>query len=256
MVFSREVASRILAYRSAIETISDLRIRRLFRVALAATAVPVSNVVVSGKGRRYRGGWQQREMSPDQVDKLFLKSITQAFYDLRRFEARRCVEYAVLRGDARRLAKHVGQHDLAVFSPPYSNSFDYTDVYNVELWALGYLSGPEANVSLRQSTLRSHVQLVRDMSFESLPSASLKRTIAALAEVRPQLWSIHIPEMIGAYMADLAMVLRGLVSAYDQVVALMSLWETVAMRLLMLKWQRSWLSSLSHLAMSQAIRAL
>jgi len=29
--------------------------------------------------------------------------------------------------------------DAAIFSPPYPNSFDYTDVYNLELWVLGYL---------------------------------------------------------------------------------------------------------------------
>ena len=38
----------------------------------------------------------------------------------------------------------IGPHDLAVFSPPYPNSFDYTDVYNVELWAMGYLRNSDA----------------------------------------------------------------------------------------------------------------
>jgi hypothetical protein len=209
-IFSRAVAARILAYRSAIESIADPNIQRLFRVTLASTLIPVSNVTISGKGRRYRSGWERRPASPDLVDQLFREGISQALYDLRRYGARRTREYAVLRGDARTLASSVGAHDLAVFSPPYPNSFDYTDVYNVELWALGYLDGRGANLALRSSTLRSHVQIFRDMSYADLQSPLLDATIAALREVRSELWNRHIPEMIGAYMADMAKVLEGL----------------------------------------------
>jgi hypothetical protein len=209
-VFSRAVAARILAYRSAIEAVADPGIRRLFRVALASSTVPASNVTVSGKGRRYRRGWERKPTSPDLVDRLFCESLTQALYDLRRYSARRCRDYHVLRGDARKLASSVGEHDLAVFSPPYPNSFDYTDVYNVELWSLGYLKGRADNTVLRNATLRSHVQIFRDMSYPDFQSTLLSRTIAALREARSQLWNRQIPEMVGAYMADMATVLRGL----------------------------------------------
>jgi len=209
-IFSRAVAARILAYRSSIEAVADPNIQRLFRVILASALIPVSNVTVSGKGRRYRDGWERRRSSPDLVDRLFREGVAQALYDLRRYGARRCREYTVLRGDARDLASSVGAHDLAVFSPPYPNSFDYTDVYNVELWAMGYLNGRAANLALRKSTFRSHVQIFRDMSHADLQSPLLNKTIAALREVRSQLWNRHIPEMIGAYISDMATVLRGL----------------------------------------------
>jgi hypothetical protein len=209
-IFSQTVATRILAYRSAIEAVADPNVQRLFRVTLASALIPVSNVTVSGKGRRYRSGWERRPAAPDLVDQLFREGVAQALYDLRRYGARRTREYAVLRGDARKLASTVGAHDLAVFSPPYPNSFDYTDVYNVELWALGYLNGRGANSSLRHSTLRSHVQILRDMGHVDLRSPLLDKTIAALSEVRSALWNRHIPEMIGAYMADMATVLEGL----------------------------------------------
>jgi hypothetical protein len=132
-IFSRAVARRFLAYRSAIDEISDAAVRRLFRVVLASASIPASNVVVSGKGRRYRRGWQGRAVEPELVGRLFREGVLQAIYDLRRFAERRCLDYRVLRGDARAIAGEVGPHDLAVFSPPYPNSFGYTDVYNVEL---------------------------------------------------------------------------------------------------------------------------
>ncbi len=209
-IFSREVAERILAYRHAIEAVRDQDIRRLFRVTLASALIPVSNVTVSGKGRRYRSGWERRPASPDLVDQLFREGVVQALYDLRRYGARRCRDYTLLRGDARNLASTVGSHDLAVFSPPYPNSFDYTDVYNVELWAMGYLGDQAENLSLRQATLRSHVQIFRDMTGAGLKSPLLDRTVEALVEARPRLWNRHIPDMIGAYMADMLKVLNGL----------------------------------------------
>ena len=209
-VFSRAVASRILAYRKAIERLPDEHSRRLFRVVLASAAVPASNVVVSGKGRRYRRGWWKRESDPALVDTLFRRGVAEALHDLRRFASRRCIEYAVLRGDARILAASIGAHDLAVFSPPYPNSFDYTDVYNVELWSMGYLSDGQSNRRLREATLRSHVQLLRGFDSGTVGGATLRTTVEGLREVRGELWNRHIPEMIGAYAADLAVVLERL----------------------------------------------
>ena len=209
-VFSRGVASRILAYRKAIERVRDERSRRLFRVVLASTVIPASNVVVSGKGRRYRSGWWKRESDPELVNRLFCRGVVQALHDLRRFASRRCLRYTLMRGDARALAGSIGEHDLAVFSPPYPNSFDYTDVYNVELWSMGYLGDGAANRRLREATLRSHVQLHRDFDAGRVRSATLGTTVEALRDVRDELWNRHIPEMIGAYTADLAVVLEQL----------------------------------------------
>ena len=206
-IFSRAVARRILAYRTAIELVQHESCKRLFRVILASTAIPASNVVVSGKGRRYRQGWSERECDPGIVDELFWKGVLEAFHDLRRFASRQCLDYTLLRGDARTLAADIGPHDLAVFSPPYPNSFDYTDVYNVELWAMGYLRNNNENARLRQATLRSHVQLLRDFDSHGVRSLTLTNTIDALRQVRGELWNRHIPEMIGAYAGDLALVM-------------------------------------------------
>ena len=209
-IFSRSVAARLLAYRSAIEEVADPRIQRLFKVILASVAVPVSNVTISGKGRRYRSNWQSRPSTPGRVDDLFQRGVKQAFSDLQRYGARRCQDYVLLRGDARDLVYKIKDHDLVVFSPPYPNSSDYTDIYNVELWTLGYLDGREANTSLRKTTLRSHVQIIHDLTYSDLQSPLLINTIAALHSVRSKLWNRNIPEMIGSYMEDLKKILQGL----------------------------------------------
>lgn len=209
-IFWRDVARRLVAYRDAINLERDAAVQRLFKVILASATVPASNVVVSGKGRRYRRGWQTRRTSPDAIDSWFRDGVLRALYDLRRFSDRRCCDYRLLRGDARQLVGEIEELDLAVFSPPYPNSFDYTDVYNVELWTLGYLDSAEKNKALREQTLRSHVQIYRDMSSEGVCSSTLLHTMEELEAASARLWNRHIPGMIGAYTADMAIVLKGL----------------------------------------------
>jgi hypothetical protein len=98
--------------------------------------------------------------------------------------------------------------DIVIFSPPYPNSFDYTDIYNLELWMLGYLSCRNDNTALRKATVRSHVQVKRDFSVAELPSRELKRAYSLLCRRRSDLWDGNIPEMVAAYFGDMHTILR------------------------------------------------
>ena len=209
-IFWRDVANRIAAFRNAILEIPDPAVARLFRVILASGITGVSNVRVSGKGRRYRGGWKNRKVIPGDVDRYFQSGVSQALYDLHRYSRRSCTDYVLLRGDSRREIENVDEFELAVFSPPYPNSFDYTDVYNVELWASGYLDSKDANIRLRNNTLRSHVQIRRDMTWEGLDNRLLQDTVERLDEVADKLRNNQIPAMIGAYFLDMAGIIDGL----------------------------------------------
>jgi hypothetical protein len=209
-IFSKPVAARIDSYLKAINNISAVEIRRLFKVLLGSILIPVSNVIISGKGRRYRRGWENRPVRVENVDDLFQEYALNAIFDLQMYKSRAVRNFTLLQGDSRGLLLGINEIDLSVFSPPYPNSFDYTDVYNVELWMLGYLKGSASNLNLRNSTLRSHVQINRDMSGNCYASRTLKRTIASLNESRGQLWNQHIPEMIAAYVSDMGDIMSTL----------------------------------------------
>lgn len=210
-LFSNDVAARFCAYRAAIEEVRDPVTRRLLKVLLGATAVPASNVLVSGKGRRYRGRWKDTPIEPDAVDRLFEQGVLNALFDLRRFETRHCLEYDVLCGDARVRLSEVERADISIFSPPYPNSFDYTDVYNIELWMMGYLNGAVENRRLREATLRSHVQIKRDLTTTApVVGSLLEQTLVSLTAVETELWSSDIRPMIAAYFDDMGGILTTL----------------------------------------------
>jgi len=49
--------------------------------------------------------------------------------------------------------------DLFIFSPPYPNNIDYTEVYKLEAWLLGLYDDASGFSAQRRNTIRSHASL-------------------------------------------------------------------------------------------------
>jgi hypothetical protein len=209
-VFWAGALDRILSLRAGLEAVQDPDARRMLRVLLGSILIETSNVVVNGKGRRYRGGWADRRITALDVDRLFDEAIARAARDLTEFSGRPRADVTLLRGDTRRLVADVEEADVAIFSPPYPNSFDYTDVYNLELWVLGYLDDAASNRELRLSTLRSHVQVAWQKGGGEVRSRVLADTLSRLERERERLWNTNLVSMIDAYFQDMALVLAGI----------------------------------------------
>ena len=209
-IFNHDVAAQLLAYRESIAELPEGSHRRLLRVLLGSIAIKLSNVTISGKGRRYRMGWPARRIKAADVDHAFREAFEEAVRDISRYGRRAEPNYTLLRGDARQLIREAPPAEFSLFSPPYPNSFDYTDIYNVELWLLGYLNSSKDNRTLREATMRSHVQIKRSYECDWPKSRLLKKTIDALGKKNDKLWDADIPAMVTAYFADLASILRGL----------------------------------------------
>ena len=202
-VFNRDVASAVAAFVLALEHEADPVNKRLIKTAIGACLIPASNVLVNGKGRRYRRSWQTRRVSGDEFYDRVRMKLTKIINDVSRYSRYFKSEASILHADARHAGHYVPEFDVAVFSPPYPNSFDYTDVYNVELWVLGYLRGRRDDRFLRARTLSSHVQISRAFAPPPAGSPILDETIEALELLRAKLWHKNIPAMIGSYFNEL-----------------------------------------------------
>jgi hypothetical protein len=71
-------------------------------------------------------------------------------------------EYEIVRADGRSLDNlgselvRPGSVSLMVYSPPYLNQIDYTEVYKVESWLLGFIDSNNTMKNQRLATVRSH----------------------------------------------------------------------------------------------------
>ena len=202
-VFASDVFDTIVALRECISALENHDVARLLKVLLGSVLVYCSNVIVNGKGRKYRRQWELERKSPSTVIDSLDGAVDRAVADLIGYSARRASRWDVYCGDARTSLDQVGQADVAVFSPPYPNSFDYTDIYNIELWMLGYLESSSDNRNLRFNTLRSHVQIRWANDSLAVSSPALKRTFAALEMRQSHLWNKDLPKMIVYYFSDL-----------------------------------------------------
>jgi hypothetical protein len=98
---------------------------------------------------------------------------------------------SVVLGDARTSMPFVGgrKAQLCLFSPPYPNNIDYTEVYKLELWLLGLIETQAAFAEQRRQTVRSHPSLKFEdrYRYESLAfSSQVERILAPLLDAVPE----------------------------------------------------------------------
>jgi hypothetical protein len=133
----------------------------LFYVALASIVEDVSNLRKDGRMVRY----SRKENLPS-VYEHFKSKVTEIQDDIYRekslFDIPLC-STKIINGDSRTISKELkrvhiipNDFDLILYSPPYLNNFDYTEVYKLELFMTERLTNYRKFKRLRQLTLRSH----------------------------------------------------------------------------------------------------
>lgn len=161
--------TQLVRIRRAIENArrdSDEQDVALSQVALGAVVETVGNLRRDGRALRY-------------TQKLYRPSVSLAFEEKARQMSNDMpceavnVSGRIARGDGRRLDGIDGRFapfDLIVFSPPYPNNIDYTEVYKLENWLLGYLCDTREFTEQRLRTVYSHPSILRE---PPLPSKGL-----------------------------------------------------------------------------------
>jgi DNA modification methylase len=214
-IFNKPVANAILDITSRIKEIErgeDELYAGLFKIALASQLVSVSNVYRNGKCLTYRNSWQDIKISRKEVHQRFLAHCKEVLLlDIRTNQLNLPkVENGnnLYNGDSREHIRFIPDNsvDLVITSPPYLNSRDYTDIYRLELWMLGYVTKFAEEKIIRKSALTSHVQV--QLEHKNSPNIpELNRFLRHLARMNGSLWNKNIPNMVKGYFADMNQLL-------------------------------------------------
>ena len=155
--------------------------------------------------------WQDHEASASQFRERF-KARSEAIADDLIAEPLVGRPSSVTEGDARRLicAPTNERFRLCVTSPPYLNSFDYSDVYRPELFIGGFVDTNKTLMKVRLKTVRSHIQANWKSPHNDEFGSLYANCISNIRERSDELWNPRIPEMIQAYFEDMEKILRGL----------------------------------------------
>ncbi|MCB0171948.1 MAG: hypothetical protein KDJ97_15480 [Anaerolineae bacterium] len=187
-------------------------IRDVFRLCLIGAAMDASNATKDGKCLRYRRDWKEQRFEKKDFLFAFSKRVNEVKQDLDSCPLKKSKTKVELT-DSRQLTtlnKSNEKFKLCVMSPPYLNSFDYTDVYRPELFLGKFVRSQEELQQLRLKTLRSHVQVSWNTPTEMDFGQHFTNSFVEIKERADTLWDKRIPSMIQAYFEDMKQVLSNL----------------------------------------------
>ena len=182
-IFSSSRIRTLLAAREHLLEVEkiDQPERDFFLLGLAAILEDLSGAMKDGRALRIKGGRSRRASSLGSSEPLIasegaVKRALAGQWSAMISDLRACDDEARalalrtsthhLSGDARKLdtielyeggeAFPAGWANLSLFSPPYLNCIDYTELYKLELWFMGHIRDHASFRRARLGTLRSH----------------------------------------------------------------------------------------------------
>jgi hypothetical protein len=186
--------------------------KMLVQLCLLGAVMSVCNAYRDGKCLRYRSDWATRKLRRDDLIAKFQERADLVYSDLLQegvLKGRGGLGRAtIIEGDCRTLMGSYEKDEkfhLCVTSPPYLNSFDYSDIYRPELFLGKFIKTNQDLYRLRLKTIRSHVQAAWATPSNDTQSTLLSDVLEKL-EGRA-LWSNRLPDMVRAYFDDMKLVM-------------------------------------------------
>ena len=187
-------------------------VRDLLRLGLIGAAMDVCNASKDGKCLRYRRDWPALAFDDVSFAHAFETRVDEIVEDLQNVPLKK-TNTNIVTADARHdMQQLMGfrRFKLCVTSPPYLNSFDYTDVYRPELFLGRFVKSMAELRELRLRTIRSHTQVKWEDPKEDEFGPHFTPVLEEIRDQRESLWNRRIPKMIRAYFEDMRLILRQL----------------------------------------------
>ena len=188
--------------------------KRLLRLALIGAAIDCGNFVRDGKALRYRQALLDCEYDEGALDEALVGRVELMVEDLVESSGSIRKIGRVRSGDSRTLlsANQPISYELCITSPPYLNSFDYSDIYRPELFLGRFVSTTDELRQIRLTTVRSHVQASWFKPVCGDFGQLFSEALEGVKENSANLWDQRIPMMIQAYFEDMQIVLQRLLN--------------------------------------------
>lgn len=214
-LFNSDVLNGFEGGVNYLNQIQNKSIRDILKLSLINSVMDNCNAKKDGKCLRYKQKWDSLNLNKYTLIESFKINNEVFLNDICSSEI---VEKSrIFLGDSRKLIQQKGhKFKLCITSPPYLNSFDYTDVYRPELFLGGFISDAEQLYNLRFRTIRSHIRMKgTNPSYRSF-GPIYERILQDINEKKSLLWHSKIPLMIEAYFEDMEIILKSLLQKAEQ----------------------------------------
>ncbi|NDV47910.1 hypothetical protein D0T49_12730 [Paludibacter sp. 221] len=206
-LFNADILNSFEGGISRLNKVENSNIRDILKLSLIGSTMDNSNARRDGKCLRYKNNW--KELNFDKT--LFIKSLEKRLLAIREDLAKedKLTAPKIVCGDSRAVIKEelTEKFSLCITSPPYLNTFDYTDIYRPELFLGRFVNSMSELYDLRLTTVRSHVQAKWDKPSQSNFGTLYDVALKEILQRRENLMHKDIPVMIQAYFEDMQNIL-------------------------------------------------
>lgn len=200
------------AFQGGLNIVNEARtknIKDILKLALISASMQNCNAKRDGKCLRYHKGWEDNGFDKESFLLSLKDNLEIIKEDIQ--DTPILLKPDIINGDCRKILSSNDGFDkfkLCITSPPYLNTFDYTDIYRPELFLGKFINNPKDLYDLRLKTVRSHIQAKWEkpklMDFGSLYEKSIKHVNSNLENLMHK----NIPMMIQAYFEDMFNILK------------------------------------------------
>ncbi|MDT0642593.1 hypothetical protein RM553_07070 [Zunongwangia sp. F363] len=185
--------------------------KSVLQLASIIAAMQNCNAKKDGKCLRYRDNWKSKHYDSTTYLQSVEKVLDSMIDDLNSSGLKSSTK--LYNSDIRNSLnknKAINNFNLCITSPPYLNTFDYTDIYRPELFLGKFVLNQESLYDLRLKTVRSHIQAKWRKPLGKNYGIIFKRILENLNSQPENLMHKNIPSMIQAYFEDMERILQAL----------------------------------------------
>lgn len=164
----------------------------------------VSNYRKAGNGLKIKKYVKPRMLNKDDVYAILLEQYINMYIDIIK---NKDITNAIMYNESSlSMNRRISNNSVTgiIFSPPYANCFDYTEIYKLELWFGGFVNEYLDLKELRNKSLHSHLNGELG-KISSTKSSTLNKLLIELSE--KELWDKRIPLMLQSYYDDMFTIL-------------------------------------------------
>lgn len=209
-LFNPDVLDYLLGIKRQIQEIKNKKVKDLLFLSWLSILEEASHYRKGGNGLKIRKGKTLRARNLDYTKLLFKSVVKKIEADLpfaikisHNIPEPKIYEHTSL--EMNKMVKP-GSVKGVIFSPPYANCFDYTEIYKVELWLGGFVQNYSDLKPLRNRAVRSHLNgYVGEKNGKPSTITELDTLTKTLLSIK--LWDKRIPQMVNEYFRDMFEVL-------------------------------------------------
>lgn len=201
-VFENDIEKYYMTIGTLIDTdkLLNVKVKDLLKLGWLSCLESLSNYRKAGNGLKKRKYVKPRVLTVEDAKSMLLEQYENMYDDLSKNNNNG--DICLINDTCLNMQKYIDNKSIngIIFSPPYANCFDYTEIYKLELWFGKFVNEYKDLKKLRNKSLHSHLNGDLSIKVKSR-SEILSLLINKLND--KELWDKKIPKMLELYYEDM-----------------------------------------------------